>query len=163
MKCPGCRESEMNEGRENYRYTESGLPNVTLVDVTVRQCPKCGNRVVAIPRLEGLHQMLAFLVATQTARLSGAEMRFLRKHLGWSGSDFAKTIGVAPETVSRWENEKEPMGVVAERLLRLMALREKPVSEYPTEKLAEVAQDNAHPPRLSLRASKTGWHEDKAA
>jgi putative zinc finger/helix-turn-helix YgiT family protein len=145
-----------------YRYTESGLPNVTLLrGVTVRECPKCGERIVSIPRMAELHRLLARKVASQRARLSGAEIRFLRKSLGWSGVDFARTIGVNSDTVSKWENEKERMGVVAERLLRLMAITEKPVEEY--EKLADVAQDDAPKARLQMSAGAQGWQAEADA
>ena len=30
MICPDCRQAELNENRENIRYTESGLPYVTV-------------------------------------------------------------------------------------------------------------------------------------
>ncbi len=126
MKCPECK-TEMESRKVNHKYTESGLPNVVLVGIEVRHCPKCGEEQIVIPRLEELHRVIAFKVASQAARLNGAEIRFLRKWLGWSGATFAKTIGVAAETVSRWENDKEAMGTTAERLLRLMAIRQKPV------------------------------------
>lgn len=99
----------------------------------------------------------------ETARLTGAEIRFLRKHLGWSAEAFAGVIGVRPETVSRWENEKEPMGATSERLLRLMALRLKPVESYPNERLADVAKEDARPVALRLRVDKAGWHAENVA
>ncbi len=67
-------------------------------------------------------------------------------------------MDIARETVSRWENEKEPMGPRAERLLRLMVLREKPVEEYPNDNLARVAHPDAPPLHLDIKADKSGWH-----
>ena len=147
-----------------YRYTESGLPNVVLHGVTRFECPNGHGGAVSIPRLAGLQRVLARAVASEPARLEGAEIRFLRKHLGWSGVDFARTMGVDPATVSRWENDKEPMGPVAERLLRLMAMRDLPVEEYPTERLADVAREDA-PQRgqLDVRINGSGWHTEDAA
>ena len=37
-----------------------------------------------------LHRAIAIAVSQKTARLSGEEVRFLRKFLGWSGADFAR-------------------------------------------------------------------------
>ena len=51
MKCPECREP-MTSARENYSYTASGLPYVTLVGVEVRRCKACGEHEVVIPRIE---------------------------------------------------------------------------------------------------------------
>jgi putative zinc finger/helix-turn-helix YgiT family protein len=159
-----CREcgNSMQTSRENHRYTESGLPNVTLLNMEVHRCSDCGAVSMPIRNIEGLHRAIAFTVARQRARLSGAEIRFLRKHLGLSAEDFALTIGVTASTVSRWENEREPMGVVAERLLRLMALWGKPVAEYPLEKLREVAQDSPVP-RISARLTGKTWETEELA
>ena len=162
MKCPECG-TPMKVTREDHPYVESGLPNVRLLGVEFRICPKCGEREMAIPRLEQLLRTIALAVAEKSARLTGAEIRFLRKHFGWSGEDFARTMGVTPFTVSRWENEKEPMGATAERLLRLMALRDRPVAVYPNERLSDIAQGDARPIPLALRASKNGWTTAQAA
>lgn len=116
-----------------------------------------------MPRIAQLHRMIAEAVAEKPARLTGAEVRFLRKHLGWSGEDVANVMGVRQETVSRWETEKEPMGVVSERLLRLMALRLRPIESYPNERLAEVAKDSPCPVSLRLRRpDKAGWRTEAA-
>lgn len=162
MKCPNCG-APMKTHRENHRYTESGLPDVTLRNVEAHACSSCGERAFSIPRMAELHRLLAFAVAARRARLTGAEVRFLRKSLGWSGADFARTLGVDPATVSRWENEKEPMGAANERLLRLAVFRTRPVEEYPTERLAEVAQADAPRRRLDARVIGAGWHVEEAA
>lgn len=162
--CPVCQEGELETHREAYKYTESGLPNVTLENVEVSQCAACGERIVSIERMIDLHRSLAFAVASQRARLSAAEVKFLRKYLGWSSSSFAKVMGTAPATVSRWESGKQPMGLVAEHLLRVLVFREKPVEEYPSERLAELAIDDCGPVRLTMTAGRNGdWHVLRAA
>jgi DNA-binding transcriptional regulator YiaG len=112
--------------------------------------------------MEQLHRVIAEGVASKPEKLTGAEIRFLRKHLGWAAEDFAETMGVTKFTVSRWENEREDMGPVAERLLRLMALREKPVKTYPNERLAKVARRPAKAVRMDLKAHRSGWREVEA-
>lgn len=163
MKCPECNEAEMRVTHRDHAYAESGLPNVVLVGLEFHTCPRCGEEERVMPRLAQLHRLIAERVAEKEARLTGAEIRFLRKHLGWSGEDFAGVMGVRPETVSRWENEKEAMGPAAERLLRLMALREKPVESYPNERLADVAKTAARPVHLEARANRNGWRVEQAA
>ena len=37
---------------------------------------------------------------------------------------------MTPETVSRWENDKVPMGDTADRLLRVLATRLEPIDDY---------------------------------
>src|SRR5437879_11660470 len=105
LECSECGGS-MKRARENYRYAESGLPNVILLGVEVSRCPTCGRVEVSIPRMAALHEGLARAISRKETRLAPEEVRFLRKHLGWSGTDFAGVMGVAPETVSRWETGK---------------------------------------------------------
>src|SRR5262245_14012742 len=141
MKCADCGES-MVSARENFNYKASGLP-VTLVGVEVRRCKACGEYEVVIPRIENLHEVIAHAVVAKRPRLTSAEIRFLRTYLGWSGADFARRIGVAAETVSRWENGHDAMSPVADRLLRLMVLTRAPVSDYSLDALAEVGDEAA--------------------
>jgi len=87
------------------------------------------------PTVEQLHRAIALAVARKPARLTGPEVRFLRKVLGWSGVDFARHIGVSPEIVSKWENDREAIGAANDRLLRLLVANSEPVSHYPVEEL----------------------------
>jgi putative zinc finger/helix-turn-helix YgiT family protein len=161
MKCPACS-APMVSVRENYSYTASGLPQVTLVGVEVRRCKACGEHEVVIPRIEELHRVIALAVIGKRSRLMAAETRFLRKHLGWSGADFARHMGVTPESVSRWENDREKMGPVADRLLRMMVANKAPVSEYPIAALAEL-EDEPSPTRVRAEPAKGGWRVAPAA
>ncbi|MDD5310087.1 MAG: helix-turn-helix domain-containing protein [Deltaproteobacteria bacterium] len=161
MKCLTCGKA-MTTARENYNYSACGLPHVTLKGVEVRRCGICGEHEVVIPRIEDLHQVIAMAVVAKKSRLMPAEVKFLRKHLGWSGADFARHMGVAAETVSRWENGREPMGAVADRLLRLLIATKSPDRDYAIDTLAELA-DEAAPAHLRLAAGRKGWHSEPAA
>lgn len=155
MNCLQCA-NELKTARENYKYDASGLPGITLVGVEVSRCPNCGEYEVSIPSIEGLHRAIAHAIAYKRSRLTSAEIRFLRKWLGWSGADFAAHMGVAPETVSRWETGAA-MGGTADRLLRLMVASREPVHEYSLDMLKDVAQDDPAPLRLGMRAEGAGW------
>lgn len=161
MKCPSCSKP-MTSVRENYNYAASGLPYITLVGVEVRRCKACGEHEVVIPKIELLHRTIALAVVAKRPRLTALEVRFLRKYLGWSGADFASHMGVTPESVSRWENDREKMSPVADRLLRLMVVTTSPVSEYSLDSLAEL-EDEATPVRLRVQSAKEGWRADPAA
>jgi putative zinc finger/helix-turn-helix YgiT family protein len=134
MKCVNCGHA-MTSTRGVHRYTESGLSNVTLVNVETRACPECGERELVIPRIEDLHRLIARAVATSQAKLSPEEIRFLRKWLGYSSTDFALVTGVRPESVSRWESKdnNSPMAPTAERLLRMLVANHDPVEQYPID------------------------------
>ena len=112
-----------------------------------------------LPKIELLHRTIAIALISKHPRLTAAEVRYLRKYLGWSGTDFAKHMGVTPESVSRWENDREQMSAVADRLLRLMVATKAPVTEYPLDSLAELEEEST-PVRLRVERAKGGWHAD---
>lgn len=155
MKCMECG-AAMTSTHENFNYKASGLP-VTLMNVEVRRCKECGEFEVVIPRIEDLHKTIASaLVTEKKSRLTPEEVRFLRTHLGWSGTDFANHMGVKPETVSRWENGHDQISPMADRLLRLMVLTREPVSDYSLDALVGV--DAApKPAKVKAKVSAAGW------
>jgi hypothetical protein len=66
-------------------------------------------------------------------------------------------MGVDAATVSRWENGQQPMGAVADRLLRLMAMRGEPAERFPLERLAELGADRSTAPRIDVRSDAGEW------
>lgn len=120
MKCPECGQSMEKETRD-YRYTESGLSNVTLKNVQVYRCP-CGNEMVEIPTIERVHQTIAEALFKKPALLTGEEIRFLRKEMGLRSVKLAHLLGVSKVTVSRWENQAKPIGPTSDRLIRSLYL-----------------------------------------
>ena len=158
MKCPLCG-GRMTSKRENYRYDACGLPNVTLLGVEVRRCAKCGEHEVVIPRIEELHRVLAAAIVRRTSRLTGQEIRFLRKFLGYSGVDFSKVVGVSPETLSRWENAKEKMGPIAENLVRMLVVHEQPTREYRVQEILPKITRVSSPKPIGVRVKGDTWVE----
>ena len=156
LKCFGCGHG-MTTGRENVKYDASGLPGVTLVDVEVSRCGHCGQYEVAIPRIEELHRVMAIALVRKSARLTPAEIRFLRTTLGWSSRELADHMGAAAETVSRWEHGKTPMGPQADRLLRLMVLHRRSPESFDLSRLKDVAREAPADLSTRLLGDKTGW------
>ena len=108
--------------------------------------------------------MFVIQVAKREGRLTGAEVRFLRKAgLGLSQIDFARTVGVDPATVSRWENDKEPVGTPADRAIRLMAAHGHPAQAYPLEQLANMSRPDAPERDFELTMGRDGWRAHVAA
>ena len=159
MNCPQCGHA-MKTARENYLYKESGLPNVTLVGIEVSRCSSCGEHEAVIPRIEQLHRAIGTTIARKRPGLTPAEIRFLRKSLGWSGADFAAHMGVSAETVSRWENGSATMGSAAERLLRLATLTREPAGHYSLEVLKDMARTKPAGQRLQVRVEKGRWNAE---
>ena len=156
-QCRTCGKAELTAGKETYLYTESGLPNVVLVGIEVRRCPSCGHHELVLPRVTELHRTIAHAVIRKRARLSGPEVRYLRKYLGWSGVDFARHVGVDPSTVSNWENDKEPIGAVSDRLLRLMVAHGTPVDDYSLDELTKIENERQPPIEVRVSPKAKGW------
>lgn len=156
MNCPNCEKSEMAETRENYHYQECGLSNVTLADIVVRKCPVCGNVMPRIPSIEGLHDAIAHALVNKSERLLAQEIVFLRKYLGWSGSDFAKNMHCDRSQISKWEHGKE-MSKPYELLLREMVASGKKIEDYQRHEAAREKKFKAR--ALLMQLKESSWKE----
>ena len=125
MFCVDC-DAEMKARKATvakpYRYDLTGLKNIYLAGITVYHCPRCGAEAPSIPRLPELHRVLALNLIGTAEQLTGDEVRFLRKWLGFSGVRFAQLIGISLEHLSRVEHGHKPLGTSSDRLLRVLAL-----------------------------------------
>jgi len=82
---------------EPYFYTESGLPNIRLINIPVYSC--CGVESADIPNMDGLHKLIAEDLILTPRPISGIELRFLRKEALLKPQDVADRLGVDPKTV----------------------------------------------------------------
>jgi len=154
-KCLECG-AELRSDRGTHRY--GGDIGVVLCNVEKLTCDVCGYSEVVLPKVAELNRMIVESIAKGPGRLSPAEIRFLRTHLGYSSTDFAKFMGVSPETVSRWESRKNPqhMNAQAERLLRVVALSERPLESYDLSVMATRRRsDIGNRPRFTFGLD--GW------
>jgi len=160
MKCVNCGNA-MKSAIGTHRYKESGLSYVTLQNVQIRTCPACGEREVVIPKMDKLHRMIARNLIISNSQFSPDEVRFLRKWLGFSSTDFALMMGVVPETVSRWENKDGayPLSPTADRLLRLLVANEDRAERYPIDLFK--LQPRVKPEALKLKAPD--WKKSAAS
>ncbi|MEO7041567.1 MAG: type II TA system antitoxin MqsA family protein [Gemmatimonadaceae bacterium] len=160
MICEDCGSQVVTEDRAVRRYEVGGLPHIELHGVEVTRCMNCGKEGIAIPRIGQLHRVLAAGFAKQKRMIAPVEIRFLRKHVGLSTADFAQRMGVARETVSRWETGSHPMGAVADRLLRLLVLTHEPTDNYLVDDLLRDLNDRPAPKKLvsvSVWNGEKGW------
>lgn len=158
MKCTHCGSPRLESRRETHLYKECGLDCVTLQDVEVRHCQDCGERELVIPRMEQLHALIARWVATKPGRLVPAEFRFLRKYFGMSSVDFASKMQMTPETLSRWENGKQPIPFTADMLIRYLVITTKPNNEsYPFPELDKAATETKKPRSVKIKSAGTRW------
>src|ERR1035438_4171796 len=97
-KCYECG-SEMEGKLENYRYVECGLPSVVLKKVLVFRCKKCGAAKAQICAASLLHRVIAYMILRKETRLSGLELKFLRKAAEYSATEFAIIAGTSKSVV----------------------------------------------------------------
>ena len=122
VRCETCG-TAMKPTIRDYRYEESGLGNVILERLRVYRCPKCRTAAPEIPNVLGLHQTIARALLTKPVLLTGAEIRFLRRHGGLKAAEFAARLGTTPVTVSRWETGNIRVDGKTDRLIRLLCVR----------------------------------------
>jgi DNA-binding transcriptional regulator YiaG len=102
-----------------YHYTESGLRNVWLVNgYTVKQTPY--GETVSIQDVQGLHRYIGSVIAHRP-KLTGPELRFLRKEMGMSQKALADFVGTTEQSVSLWERRGR-IPKAEDRLIKLAYL-----------------------------------------
>ena len=84
-----------------YHYTECGLQNVWLENGYKGHKTPYGHGI-SIEDVAGLHRVIGRAIARQP-RLTGAELRFLRKELQMSQRTLAGLLGISEQNVSLWE------------------------------------------------------------
>ncbi|OFZ81393.1 MAG: hypothetical protein A2583_05830 [Bdellovibrionales bacterium RIFOXYD1_FULL_53_11] len=120
MECFECEYPEPFSGRHSvHKYKETGLDNITLVGVEEFKCPKCGAVYFDIPKIKQLNALIADMIMKKGQVLSGAELRYLRKQMGYSTNLFGRLIAYDPKSLSRIENGHQKVTSTFDRLVRM--------------------------------------------
>lgn len=101
----------------SYKYTESGLDNVSLENTEIYNC-SCGVSFPSIYRLPLLNDLIAEQLLQKPSLLTGKETRFLRKRLFLSLKLFSETLGIGNTTLSKWENGRQTQSEPNDRHIR---------------------------------------------
>lgn len=112
--------------RPEFVDEQMGLPVILLDSVYEARSGSASGPV--IPDETGLEVAMAMARIMDEHKLNGQEIKFLRRAIGLKAVDLADFLDVTPETLSRWENAKEPISTNPERVLRIRvynALRRK--------------------------------------
>lgn len=112
----------MKNGEEMgaYLYTECGLDNVLIEGISIVE-DHAGEETTTIPAIGMLHQVIAEGIVSLPAKMTGAELRFLRTEMGLTQEQLAEILKVKPLSVSRWERS-DPITDASEMLIRLLAV-----------------------------------------
>ncbi len=160
-KCAECRSTDLTQTEELFSFND-----VALVEGTLHRCNSCGATFHEFSRVEELSREVARALAQQESRLLPEQIRYLRKYLGYSAKDFADFLAVTPETVSRWESRQSPMvmQLSTEKLIRLMAVTEKPLASYGLDRIGDhVAAASKPLMREQAGHWRVGQDGDKAS
>jgi putative transcriptional regulator len=150
-------EDKMANGE--YHYTESGLDSVYLVNGYEIVPTEDGTSVV-IQDLDGLHQAIGRILATEKKRLNGKEVRFLRTEMLLSQSVLARLLQVDEQTVARWEKDRSKISGPADATLRLLYLEHIGGNEKISDLLRDIADledDIDRCCRFTLEETSSGW------
>ena len=102
-----------------YHYTECGLRNIWLKNGYVfKQTPY--GETVSIQDIEGLHRLIGKTIAMRP-KLSGPELRFLRKEMAMSQKGLATYLGTTEQNISLWERRGR-IPQTADRVIKLTYL-----------------------------------------
>jgi DNA-binding transcriptional regulator YiaG len=117
--CSMCGRKMKSKSIQNADLIALGIPVLITSGISNFFCKQCNATELSVPNLPGLIAAAAVSLAGAPYKLNASEIRFLRKALGSPAKVLAESLDVAPETVSRWENDKQSIGDAQERLLRL--------------------------------------------
>jgi len=121
ITCNNCGQPAHIERGDFPFIRQEGL-NVHLYDLDLVVCQACGNVDPVIPRLNDLMRTIAAAIVSKPYRLTGAEVRFLRKHLEMTGDACSRLLHVDKTTLSKWENNEDPIGEQSDLLIRSIVL-----------------------------------------
>ena len=138
-----------------YHYTECGLQNVWLENGYKRHKTPYGGGV-AIDDVEGLHAAIGRVIARRP-RLTGAELRFLRKEMEMSQRALADLLGTSEQNVSLWERRGR-VPQYARRLVKAIYV-EHLEGHVQIRKMIDalIAQDEDGTDRLHFTANGGRW------
>lgn len=121
MICPSCGHI-MTRKRGDYNYVQSGLSNIVLKNLDLFKC-QCGEEVPEIKHIDKINSAITKALVFKTARLTGKELRFIRKQMGFKGKGIALLLNVNPVSVSRWENSNAKIGISNDKLVRMIFIQ----------------------------------------
>jgi DNA-binding transcriptional regulator YiaG len=110
----------------------------------IERIDTAGEETIELPKQRELRAAAAVARCLMAEKLQGSEIKAMRKIMGLTLAEFAARLDerTAPETVSRWEADAQPMGAYADKVLRLVVCetlsRDAPGIEYKSSMLADL-------------------------
>lgn len=111
---------------DQFDATDLGAPfKVVLKDaVRVVSDTETGEVIsYTIPDPDGLLRVVTLSRVLHPRKLSGADIKFLRKAVGLKQKDLAQAIELSPEHLSKVESGALPIGPASEKLMRIFLIK----------------------------------------
>jgi len=141
----------MERKKQTFVYEGLGFP-IKLIDTSMKKV--YGEWVIDID-LNALQLFVFKELIHKPVPLTGRELRFMRKFLQLSTTDFGEKLGVSHATVVKWEKEQAKVGPLQETYIRMFFLEQlkdhellKLYNEIKPEMLAKAK--NEKPPLFSI-------------
>lgn len=124
MNCPECKGNVDVIKQRLFKYEGVRVEDIYLLNVEVKVCSDCETQSPILRNVIKLHDAIGRAIVMQPGRLSGDEMRYLRRSSGSKVQDWVARLGVTEYTYSRWENSHQAVGEQSDRLGRLLYLHD---------------------------------------
>jgi putative zinc finger/helix-turn-helix YgiT family protein len=165
--CAVNRVEHIASREQPFHFEGSGLSGVYLVGIKYYTC-ECGRVLADIPAIKPLMQLIARDLLHKQGSLTGEEIRFLRKRLGKKQTDFARAIGVEPETLNRYENGKLVVSEPSDKLIRLIYLllssdERLEESRGAIEELLTDWHVSSQPKKIMKKVTNNEWEDEPVA
>lgn len=137
-------------------YTGCGLRNIYLKSGYRKRKTPYGDGV-SVDDVEGLHRAIALRLVADKPRLSGGELRFLRKELELTQAQLAALLGNDAQSVALWEKTGR-IPKWADLMIRAL-YREVVEGKAGIVELAERLNKKiaAEPSKMTFSGTKNGW------
>jgi DNA-binding transcriptional regulator YiaG len=129
---------------ESYDATAHVGLRTVVCNAAIERVDANGEETIELPKQRELRASAAIVRCLTPDKLQGWEIKAMRKIMGLTLAELAKKLDerTAPETVSRWEADAQPMGGYADKVLRLLVCeilsKEAPGIEYNGAMLANL-------------------------
>lgn len=144
-----------------FHYKSCGLKNIWLVN-GYEEIDTPYGKATSIHNLEELHAVIGMSLVLDKPKLTGSELRFLRKELDLSQSNLAGLLDVNQSSIRAWESGRTKISSPAERLIRLLYIEKikghKEINEF-LERISQLNRDIYQAEKFLLEESSSGWKQ----
>ncbi len=148
MKCGKCG-GRTRRKRVTHTLTVSGVE--LTGEVAQDACAKCDEATMELAEL-GRFEVAAAAALARHGVCTGESFKFIRKTLGMRAADVGVVLGVAPETISRWETGQREVDRHVFAMLGELAIAKAEGRPSPAERFKALAStDRKLPEVIDLR------------